>query len=256
MFSQQMADAIVHARTLTRLDHLSKAIWQGLVAQAVTDDEAQQLAELIHARRIIVRGEVKPVGIPPGRPSIFPPRRLQRPLQRPIAVARRRHLAASGPMPPSLACRFTVGELAVLRIVGDEVRERGHCDRTLGEISARAGVCRTTAQNALRAAGAMGLVTIEERRRQGQVNLPNVVRVVNREWILWLTRKGDRSSKASTEGGRVQKSRLHGQGIGFQRGEAEVGRFDLRSPRASSSRIRPTPRYELRLSSSVMPALL
>jgi hypothetical protein len=75
-------------------------------------------------------------------------------------------------MPPSLACWFTVGELAVLRIVGDEVRERGQCDRTLGRISARAGVSRTTAQSALRAAAAMGFVTIEERRRQGQVNLP------------------------------------------------------------------------------------
>src|SRR5829696_3629914 len=152
MFADQMTDAIVHARTLTRLDHLSKAIWQGLVAQAVTDEQAQSLAELIHARRLIVRGEVKPVGIPPGRPSIFPPRRLQRPLLRPIAIARRRHLAASGPMPPSVACKFTVGELAALRIVTDEVREKGHCDRTLGEIAARAGVCRSIVKNAIRAA--------------------------------------------------------------------------------------------------------
>ena len=233
MFSQQMADAIVHARTLTRLDHLSKAIWQGLVAGAVGDDDAQRLAELIHARRIVVRGEVKPVGIPPGRPSIFPPRRLQRPLQRPIAVARRRHLAASGPMPPSLACRFTVGELAVLRIVGDEVRLNGHCDRTLGEIAARAGVSRTTVQNALRAAACMGLVTVEERRRQGQVNLPNVVRVVSREWMLWLTRKEDRAKKPEGEGGRVQKSRPHGQDRSFRRGEAEPGRLDLRPPGVS-----------------------
>ena len=228
MFVDQMANAIVNARTLTRLDHLSKAIWQGLVAQAVSDDQAQQLAELIHARRIIVRGDIKPVGIPPGRPSIFPPRRLQRPTLRPIAIARRRHLAASGPMPPSLACRFTVGELAVLRIVGDEVRERGQCDRTLAEIAARAGVSRTTAQNALRAAAAMGLVTIEERRRQGQVNLPNIVRVVSREWMLWLTRKEDRAKTAEGEGGRVQKSRPHGQERGFRRGEAEPGRLDLR----------------------------
>ncbi len=233
MFSQQMADAIVHARTLTRLDHLSKAIWQGLVAGAVNDEDAQRLAELIHARRTVVRGDIKPVGLPPGRPSIFPPRRLQRPLQRPIAVARRRHLAASGPMPPSLACQFTVGELAVLRIVGDEVRERGHCDRTLAEIAARAGVSRTTTQNALRAAACMGLLTIEERRRQGQVNLPNVVRVVSREWLLWLTRKEDRAKKAEGEGGRVQKSKPHGQSRGFQRSEAEAGRLDLRPPRMS-----------------------
>src|ERR687890_2748790 len=177
-----MANAIVNARTLTRLDHLSKAIWQGLVAQAVSDDQAQQLAELIHARRIIVRGDIKPVGIPPGRPSIFPPRRLQRPTLRPIAIARRRHLAASGPMPPSLACRFTVGELAVLRIVGDEVRQHGQCDRCVDEIAARAGVCRSLVKNALRTAARLGLLTVEERRRGGRRNLSNVGRIISREW--------------------------------------------------------------------------
>src|SRR5919107_3163739 len=188
MFVDQMANAIVSARTLTRLDRLSKAIWQGLVAQAVSDDQAQQLAELIHARRIIVRGDIKPVGIPPGRPSIFPPRRLQRPTLRPIAIARRRHLAASGPMPPSLACRFTVGELAVLRIVGDEVRQHGHCDRCVDELAARAGVCRSLVKNAIRTEARLGLVTVEERRRAGRRNLPNVVRIVSREWLAWLAR--------------------------------------------------------------------
>jgi DNA-binding transcriptional ArsR family regulator len=235
MFCDQMTNAIVGARTLTRLDHLSKAIWQGLVAQAVTDEQAQQLAELIHARRLIVRGEVKPVGLAPGRPSLFPPRRLQRPLSRPLAVARRRHLAASGPMPPHLACRFTVGELAVLRILGDEIRERGHCDRTIAEMAARAGVGRTTVQNAMRAAAAMGLVTIEERRREGKVNLPNIVRVVCRDWKLWLERKADRPKRSQAQGGRVQNFRPHGQGIGFQGLTAEPGRLDLQAGRAADS---------------------
>jgi hypothetical protein len=102
MFAEQMASAINDARTLTRLDDLSKAIWQGWGTNAVTDDQAQELASLIHARRLVVRGEVKPVGILPGRPSIFPPRRLQRAPVRSVAIARRRHLAASGPMSPSL----------------------------------------------------------------------------------------------------------------------------------------------------------
>src|SRR5215207_6283571 len=104
MFCDQMAAAIDGARTLTRLDHLSRSIWQSLAAGAVGDDDAQGLAERLHARRSVVRGEIKPVGLPPGRPSIFPPKRLQRAPRRPIAIARRRHLAASGPMPPSLAC--------------------------------------------------------------------------------------------------------------------------------------------------------
>src|SRR4051794_23090459 len=189
-FCDQMAAAIDGARTLTRLDDLSRAIWQSLATGAVGDDAAQQLAERLHARRSVVRGEIKPVGVPLGRPSIFPPRRLQKAPKRPVAIARRRHLAASGPMPPSLACRFTVSELAVLRIIGDEVRQHGLCDRCVDEIAARAGVCRRMVQNALREAARLGLLTIEERRREGRRNLPNVVRIVSKEWSSWLARGG------------------------------------------------------------------
>ncbi len=205
MFADQMASAINEARTLTRLDDLSRAIWQGWGANAVTDDQAQDLASLIHARRLVVRGEVKPVGIPPGRPSIFPPRRLQRAPLRSVAIARRRHLAASGPLPPSIACKFTVGELAALRIVTDEVRERGHCDRTIAEIAARAGVCRSIVKNAIRAAASMGLLTVQERRREGQKNLPNVVRVVSREWHVWIKRGGKAAGRPASKAIGVRK---------------------------------------------------
>src|SRR5881392_2304025 len=196
-FCDQMAAAIDGARTLTRLDHLSRAIWQGLAAGAVGDDDAQALAERLHARRGVLRGEIKPVGIPAGRPSIFPPRRLQRAPKRPVAIARRRHLAASGPMPPGLACKFTVSELAVLRIIGDEVRQHGCCDRCVDEIAARAGVCRRMVQNATREAAWLGLLTIEERRREGRRNLPNVIRIVAKEWTSWLARGGQSSRPAA-----------------------------------------------------------
>src|SRR5215218_7118179 len=188
-FCNQMTAAIDGARTLTRLDHLSRSIWQGLTAGAVADNDAQALAEHLHARRSVLRGEIKPVGISVGRPSIFPPRRLQRAPKRPVAIARRRHLAASGPMPPALACKFTVGELAVLRIVGDEVRQHGRCDRTIAEIAARAGTCRAVVQNAIRTAARLGLVTVEERRREGQRNRPNIVRIVSKEWLAWIAKR-------------------------------------------------------------------
>ena len=68
-FSDQMSAAIDGARTLTRLDHLSRSIWQGLAAGAVGDDDAQALAERLHARRSLIRGEIKPVGIP-SRPTV------------------------------------------------------------------------------------------------------------------------------------------------------------------------------------------
>src|SRR5919112_1791846 len=197
-FYNQMAAAIDGARTLTRLDHRSRSIWQGLAAGAVGDDDAQALAERLHARRGVLRSEIKPVGLPPGRPSIFPPRRPQRAPQRPVAIARRRHLAASGPMPPALACKFTVSELAVLRIVGDEVRQHGQCDRCVDEIAARAGVCRRMVQNASREAARLGLLTVEERRREGRCNLPNMVRIISKEWTMWLAR-GGRSSRPAAE---------------------------------------------------------
>lgn len=247
MFAEQMASAINDARTLTRLDDLSKAIWQGWGANAVTDDQAQELASLIHARRLVVRGEVKPVGIPPGRPSIFPPRRLQRAPVRSVAIARRRHLAASGPMPPSLACKFTVGELAALRIVTDEVREKGHCDRSLGEIAARAGIGRTTAQNAIRAAAAMGLLTVQERRREGQKNLPNVVRIVSREWQQWIKRGGQQWIKRGGQGA----GRSASKAIGFKKTDPTGKGFKERRengipPEASEARIQPQSTWENR----------
>src|SRR3954454_16282716 len=62
-FCDQMAAAIDGARALTRLDHLSRSIWQGVTAGAVADDDAQTLAERLHARRGVLRGEVKPVGV-------------------------------------------------------------------------------------------------------------------------------------------------------------------------------------------------
>src|SRR4051794_18030795 len=197
-FCNQMAAAIDGARTLTRLDHLSRSIWQGLAAGAVADDDAQRLAERLHARRSLLRGDLKPVGLPLGRPSLFPPRRLQRAPKRPVAIARRRHLAASGPMPPGLACKFTVSELAVLRIIGDEVRQHGCCDRCVDELAARAGVCRSMVKNAIREAARLGLLTVQERRREGRRNLPNVVRIVSKEWTIWLAR-GGRASRPAAE---------------------------------------------------------
>src|SRR4051794_5136798 len=231
-FCDQMAAAIDGARTLTRLDDLSRSIWQGLAAGAVGDDDAQALAERLHARRGVLRGDLKPVGLPPGRPSIFPPRRLQRPPQRPVAIARRRHLAASGPMPPALACKFTVSELAVLRIIGDEVRQHGQCARCVDELAARAGVCHRMVQNALREAARLGLVTVEERRREGRRNLPNVVRVVAKEWMLWLTRGGQSSPPSASPLIGCKKLRPTDKGYKNQRSRASERVFAARGQQA------------------------
>jgi hypothetical protein len=118
-------------------------------------------------------------------------------------------------MPPALASRFTVGELAVLRIVGDEVTARARCELHIDAIAARAGVSRTTAQNAIRQACRLGMLERQERRRTGARSLTNVLLVVDREWRQWLARgpKGGGLKKLNTtdtrgfregEGGAVQ----------------------------------------------------
>lgn len=187
MFTEQFATAIA-AASLNRLDQLSRTLWQSHAAGSIADADAQRLAETLEARRTIARTERKSVGFAPGRPSIFPPRRVQRSPDRARSIERRRTLAASGPMPSTLACRFTIGELAVLRIIADAVRDNGQCVLPVDAIAARAGVCRRLAQNAIREAARQGLLTVQERRREGRRNDYNVVRIVSAEWLTWIKR--------------------------------------------------------------------
>src|SRR3954447_9253303 len=99
-FCNQTAAAIDGARTLTRLDHLSKAIWQALAAGAVGDDDAQSLAERLHARRSVLRGDLKPVGLP--RPA---ERRSSRPGGPSGLRSALWRLPVAGTWPPRDRCR-------------------------------------------------------------------------------------------------------------------------------------------------------
>jgi hypothetical protein len=204
VFKDHIAVALSRARGRA-LDDISRTIWAGLSQGLLDDDEAQAFAEQLHARRMAENAcRASPAAAGGfGRPrSIFPVRRPQRPRLRAASIERRRRLAASGPMPPALACQFTTGELAVMRIVADEVRDRGACTRPIDAIAARAGVGRTTVQNAMRAAVRLGVVKIEERRVTGAKNLPNRITVTSPEWKLWIARaarsKATGFKKAST----------------------------------------------------------
>ncbi|GLS46932.1 hypothetical protein GGR33_005210 [Methylobacterium brachythecii] len=201
-----MLAAIDDARTLANMDELSKAIWQAHASGVVDDDGAQTLAEALHARRGSIRGSLKPVGIPAGRLSLFPPKRLQRAPERSEAIARRRRLATSGPMPPALASRFTMGQLAVLRIIADEMSTAGVCGLCMDAIAARAGVCRRLAQAAIRLAEGDGLIVIQERRHEGRKNDANLIRVISQEWLTWIKR----GRRSHPKGHRVQMSASHG----------------------------------------------
>lgn len=208
--------AIAATRSLAALDNFARAICTEWGEARLTDDQAQALAETIEARRREVRGldtvaarapHVADAAKAAGRPSHFPPkRRAPRSPNRRASIERRRTLAASGPMPPHLASGFTTSELAVMRVVADAIRDRGACIATLAEIAARAGVCVTTARNAMRQAARDGLLTIEERRRDKRPNLSNVVRIISREWKTWIDRASRSKSQPSpSKGGGSKK---------------------------------------------------
>lgn len=184
-FAQQLAVAVKEAR-YPQLSELSRQVWQAWSTGTLTDTEAQDAAEAIALRR---SGGVPSIG--PTRnnaPVTFLGARVRRPIIRKRSIERRRRLAASGPLPPAIAAHFTTGQLAVLRIVGDECRLHGSCSLHIDAIAARAGVCRSTVKTAIHRARELRLVTFEERRRRGLPSLTNIIRIISREWKLWLDR--------------------------------------------------------------------
>lgn len=201
MFNDHFAAAIGCARPAA-LDELHKAVTDLWGRDKITEEEASFGYALIEARRDAFRNPTLP-GLPPisynQRPPLprtrFPAPRYQPARRHPERIARRRQLAASGPLPPALAAQFTTSQLSVLAIVADEAGANGQCTLYLDEIAARAGTCRTTARTALRLAERHGLLSRQERRRPGRASLTTILRVVSAEWRLWITHGGRRAKR-------------------------------------------------------------
>jgi hypothetical protein len=174
--------ALSTARTLAHVDELARDLWQAYGAGKLTDAEAENLAARIEDLRRELRPQDRTavraphvLDLPRRTASHFPAKnKAPTSPDRAASKERRRRLAFSGPLPPALAARFTPGQVAVLRIVADEVRDKGACALPLGAIAARAGVCVTLARDAIRLAAGDGLLVIEERRQHRAPNKPNV----------------------------------------------------------------------------------
>jgi len=203
----EILKTIAELRSLAPLDAIARDIWAAWAAGAVGDDQAHALSEAVRTRKEALRSgdgvlphapHVSASGVAQAstgragqatypRYSIFPPKRRPKSPDRQRSIARRRRLAASGPLPPQLAAQFTIGQLAVLRIIADEVESRrGTCALTIGELAARAGVCTALARNSIRLAERLLLITTEFRNRPGKPHLPSVIRIISKPWNAWL----------------------------------------------------------------------
>jgi len=156
------------------LPAVSAALWKAFAAGSVTEAEAEALSGLIEAR--------KAVATPPPAARVF---RGSRP-RTDESLQRRRRWAASGRLPPALAARFTVAEIAVLAVVAAEVARHGRCSLAHGHLAAVAGVSVSSVKRAMKAARDLGMVEIEVRRVSAFRNDTNLVRVVSRDWLSWL----------------------------------------------------------------------
>ena len=219
MLADQFAAAADRARTMAELEDVSRLLWRAHAEQHLADDAATALAEAVEARRARIKG-MRPAPLP-RRPSAR--RRPPRSPDRQASLERRRRQAASGAMPPAIASQFTTGEAAALTVIAREVQRAGRCELYLDKIAAIAGVCRSTAQNALREAKRLGLVTVTERRRRGAKSLTNVIEVASVEWRAWLRigcknlNPAIKDSKSSLESGLRSGGRRSRSAFGARR---------------------------------------
>src|SRR5690349_8955795 len=160
MFVEQIRRA-VEASPRVELTKVASLLWRAYAAGQVSEAEAQALSDLIEARRAL-----------PTRQKPAQRRFGSRP-RSPASMERRRRWAASGALPPALAARFTLAEQAALAVVAAEHRKRGDCRLTNKEIADVAGVSVSTVKNAMRAARALNLLSVEERRLSAFRNASN-----------------------------------------------------------------------------------
>ena len=179
-----------------QLDGIMKLLWsEWYPSGPVTDDEAELLTEAVERRRptsrraLPVDGGVASVGRVASRVQRrFTPRKPQRSPDRKASRGRRRMLGGSGCMPAKMGSMYTEGERAALCVISGEIKRQGLCELSIDETAARAGVCRTTVQNAIHEARRLGHITVLERPRRGMKSLTNVVRICSREWLSWIKR--------------------------------------------------------------------
>jgi hypothetical protein len=191
-------DAINAVTSPDQLDNLGRNLWHLYGKGELNDEEAQFLSGAIEKRRPHRRPmTMKPVSALNSRISRFMPRQHPRSPDRKASRDRRRTLGSSSSMPPTLRALFPEGQRSVLAIVAGEVKHHGTCDLPYDKIAALAGVCRTTVQTTMHEARRLGLINVFERPRPGRKNLTNVIRIVSREWLTWLTR-GPTAHRPST----------------------------------------------------------
>ena len=169
------------------VDEVARLLWRAHAETNIDDAEAARVRG--GAYRPVGRLFGQGRGLPPTRPALGLPRASRRPPRSPdrqASLERRRRQAMSGIVPAKIASAFTMGELAVLTVVGRQCQRHGTCSLHVAAIAALAGCERTTVKRALRQARLLGLILVKERRIPGRKSLTNMITIISKEWLGWL----------------------------------------------------------------------
>lgn len=173
---ETLRKAIAATSDFDRRLGLIPTIYRALSEGGISEEQALALDTLARPAR----------QSPPVKPSGLFRRVIPKSPDRLRSRERRRLQAFSGCLPGHLAAIFTIGEVAALTVVARTIQQKNVCDLPIDAIAAKAGVCRRTVQNALRAARRAGLISVEERRVARWRNDTNVVCIISTEWLSWL----------------------------------------------------------------------
>lgn len=132
--------------------------------------------------------------------------RLKRERDRRASKSRKRQRGGDAILPNNLRDWFTEGGRAVMSVIAGECRRIGRCEMPVEKIAAIAGVSIRTVQYTLAMASGKGLppgsaaladdplappvlIRVEYRPLKGRRNRTNVITIISREWLLWLSYK-------------------------------------------------------------------
>lgn len=185
MFAAQLENCISKA-PVRSLDNVAQQVWKALAAGLVSEQAAERLSEAVEARRAALMDKRL---LSQGKRVQGTHRAITSP-DKARSLARRRKQAASGALSPDIASYFTTAEQAALAVIAHRIKRTGSCSWFMDKIAAIAGVCRTSARNAIRKAQELGLIEVQERRVRWFRNLSNVIGIVSTDWRSWLKLKG------------------------------------------------------------------
>jgi len=177
MFAGHLQAAMAAAHNFTQVDDIVKAAAQAFGAGGLNELETESVFALAHARRQQIRSPQDfprhimadginkiqlpiPRGKPGGLPSYFLPKRRVLKERTAARWQRKNRLGMSSPLPFYLERDFTVGQLAVVRIVADDVFSKGRCTCTMLELADRAGAKHKS----------------------------NIITIISEDWLTWIKR--------------------------------------------------------------------